>query len=102
WSGDPEGASASVPLLLEQREGAVHMRRHDWGGPMQIGLVEPLEAREAEKAKAFLDFFLEDLEDALDARGAGCREPIAIEPADADGLGAERDRLHHIGAAAEA
>ena len=69
---------------------------------MQIALIEALEARKPEKAEAFLDLLLEDLEHALDAGRARRREPVAIEAADADRLGAKRDRLDDVGAAAEA
>src|SRR4051794_7036113 len=57
---------------------------------------------DTEQTEARSDLVLEDLERTHQARRPRGREPEAAEAADADGLGTERDRLNHIGAAHEA
>ena len=56
----------------------------------------------AEKAKAFDDFGLQQFEHAHDAVTAGGNEAVAVDTANADHVGAKRQRLDDVGASVEA
>src|SRR5262245_42286411 len=77
------------------------MRRHDRPGWANIGFVECRKTRDAEKGETDRDLVLEDFEQAHDAGGARGCEPVDIETAGRNRVGAEYHRLHHIGAAAD-
>src|SRR5207248_10477130 len=67
-----------------------------------IGFVELAVGGHAEQRQADADLVFEELEEAHHARGAGGGETVDIEPAAGDRVGAEDQRLHHVGAAADA
>src|SRR5690242_6209059 len=94
--------SVSLVFQVQEREGAVDMGQV--GGPAgaDVALVELLEAGNAQKAHRLLHLLLEKLDHALDAGGARRREAVAVEATHADPVGAHADRLHDIGATAEA
>src|SRR5882762_204750 len=95
-------ASSSVTLLVQQREGARRVRNRDGRRGEQVGAVEVLEPTHAEKPQRDADLVLEQLEDALEARLARRGETAASDTPDADGLGAECDRLDDVRTAHEA
>src|ERR1700722_6709877 len=87
---------------IEQRKRAQHMRAVDRRGGAQHGAVELGIVCGAEQAEAHADFGLEQLQQPPPPRLARRRQGVAIKPADADGVGAQRQRLDDVAAAAEA
>jgi ribose transport system substrate-binding protein len=67
----------------------MHARQIGRHAGRDIALVELLQAGDAEKAHHLLHLVLEQLDHALDAGGARGGKAIAIEPAEADRIGAE-------------
>src|SRR5205085_2841968 len=86
---------------LQQREGTEHARRGGRRGRVQKTLVQLGKAVGAEQAEAALHLVLQKLQHAYDAGLAAGGERPALQAAEADQIGAGRDRLHDVGAAAE-
>ena len=84
------------------REGAVYMRLHDLARRADVRFVELVVASDAEQREADTDLVFEDLEEAHHAGRTGGGEPVDIEPTAGDRVGAEDQRLDHIGAATDA
>ena len=74
------------------------MRLGDARAEMQEARVQRVEVGGAEQRERDADLVLQQFQQR-DAGGAGGRKPVAIQPADGDRVGAERDRLDDVGAA---
>ena len=86
----------------QQREGAVDVGFGDRPGGVDVGAVEVGEAGDAAEAEGGGGFVFEDFQQPDDARRAVGGQGVEVEAADDDEVGAQRDRLEDIGAAAEA
>ena len=69
---------------------------------MQIRAVEFAETGHAEQAERARHLVLDELAACAPRRPSRRRERVALQAAEADQIGAERDRLDDVGAAAEA
>src|SRR5438067_7876294 len=94
--------SIRLARQVEVREGAVDVGRHHLAGRADIGLVELAVGADAEQREADADLVFEDLEEAHHALGAGRGEAVDIEAAAGDRVGAEDQRLDHVGPSADA
>src|SRR6516225_8866714 len=95
------GRLIGLARQVEEREGAVHMRRGDRPRRGDIRFVEGGKARDPEQRETDRDLVLEDFEQAHNAGAAGRGEAINIEPADRNRVGPQYHRLDDIGAAAD-
>src|SRR5215472_3181566 len=86
---------------VEEREGAVDMRRGDRPRRSDVGFVEGGKARDAEQRETDRNLVLEDFEQPHDAGAAGRGEAINIEAAGRNRVGPQYHRLDDIGAAAD-
>ena len=73
---------------VEMREGAVDVRRGDLARRADIGFVELAVASDAEQRQADADLVFADFVEPHHALGTGGGEPIDIEPAAGDRVGA--------------
>src|SRR4029453_10438441 len=90
---------SSLVAFAEQREGAGRVGEDDGRGRTEIAAIQLRELRDTEQAHGDATLVLERRERA--ARRAPPRggEAATGQAAEADDRGAERDRLHHVGAA---
>jgi hypothetical protein len=79
----------------------VDVRRHDLARRADVGFVELVVSGDAEQRQADADLVFENLEEAHHALGAGRGKAVDIEPAAGDRVGAEDQRLDHVGPAAD-
>src|SRR4030095_10910748 len=93
---------SSLVAVAEQREGAGRVGEDDGRGRTEIAAIQLRELRDTEEAHGDAHLVLEQLERADQAGRPRGGEAATGQAAEADDLGAERDRLHHAGAAAVA
>src|SRR5262245_62725731 len=89
---------SSLVAFPEQREGAGRVGKDDGSGGAEIAAVELRELRDAEQAHGDAHLVLEQLERADQPGRPRGSEAAAGQAAETDDLGAEGDRLHHVGA----
>src|SRR4029450_5671623 len=90
---------SSVVSFAEQREGAGRVGEDDGRGRTEIAAIQLRELRDTEQAHGDAHLVLDQLERADQAGRPRGGEAATGQAAEADDLGAERDRLHHVGAA---
>src|SRR5262249_4601451 len=84
-----------------ERKRAEGIRLAHAGRPGEMARLELAIGCHAEETERDADLLLEEFQGLYESRRAGRRKPQTCEPADADGLRAERNRLDNVGAAHE-
>ena len=106
WSAQSGVAKArSVIFVVRRRRYTGTRSARAAGAPAaraHVGRIEFAQPVDAGKPHAAGHLVLQQLQHAIDSVAAGGGHAESVNPADADHVGAERDRLDHVGAAAEA
>jgi hypothetical protein len=87
---------------VEVREDTVYVRRYDLARRTDVRFVELVITGDAEQRQTDADLVFEDLEQPHDTWSPSRGEAINIKPTDRDNVGAEDQRLDHVGATIDA